>query len=101
MTGCISVRAASASADARDVIAAAIGVATTGAMKRYPRLGTVSMNLGLSESSSMAARNLFRITFRLPSKSTWVPSGQRVSFISFRVTISPRRLSSMTRTRKD
>src|ERR1700730_8247379 len=47
----------------------------TGAIKRYPRRGKVSINRGLSESSLMAARSFFRITFRLPSKSTYVPSG--------------------------
>src|SRR5215472_6167116 len=71
----------------------------TEAMNRYPRLGTVSRNLGWSRSSASAARRRFRAALRLPSKSTLVPSGQSSFCNSSRVTISPGRSRSMARIR--
>src|SRR5215469_4729928 len=49
---------------------------TDGAMNRYPRLGTVSMNTGFSEESPSVSRSLMTDVFKLWSKSTKVWSGQ-------------------------
>src|SRR5262245_44632103 len=62
-------------------------------MKRYPRRGSVSTNLGLSASSPSAARSRFTAALRLCSKSTNVPFGQRWRASSSRVTTSPGRSS--------
>src|SRR5215472_17279295 len=64
--------AAWAEDEATEFVSSRIGVNSstdTGATKRYPCRGTVSMKRGLSDSSSMAARSFFSMTFRLPSKS--------------------------------
>jgi len=72
----------------------------TGAMKRYPCLGSVSMNVGFRAESPRAKRNLFSAALRLPSNSTYVSDGQSACRNSSRVTGSPGFSSSMHRTRK-
>ncbi len=70
-------------------VAGSVDISTTSATKRYPRRGTVSMNLGLSRSSPSVFRNIDMLTVMLFSST--IVSGQ-ISFISSSLTInSPRR----------
>ena len=66
----------------------------TGAMNRYPRRGTVSMNRGFAASSPSAARSLARATPRLLSNSTNVSPGHNRWRSSSRLTSPPGRSSS-------
>ena len=64
-------------------------LASTGAMKRYPRRGRVSTKRGLSEESPRASRTRFTAALRPCSKSPKESEGQSFCFSSSRVTSSP------------
>ena len=72
-------------------VTAAIGSPSrcTGATKRYPRRGRVSMKRGDWGESPSASRNRLTAAFRPCSKSTNVSSGQRRFRSASRVTSSP------------
>src|SRR5258707_6510093 len=70
----------------------------TGAMKRYPRRASVSMNTGTSADSPSASRNLLIAVFRPVSKSTKVSPGQSLLRNSSRATTSPGRSTKVATT---
>ena len=70
----------------------------TGAMNRYPRLGTVSMKAGFSAESPKVSRKRLIVVFRPVSKSTNVSAVHKVDRSSSRVTVWPACSSSLSRT---
>ena len=66
--------------------AAAVLASLTGAMNRYPRRGSVSINLGPSAESFNASRRRLMALLSPWSKSTKVSAGQRVCRSCSRVT---------------
>ncbi len=84
-------RAGAGLAGAPDIGDAASGAtaaltAVTGATKRYPRPGTVSMKVGVSEESPSAVRTLRTSVFRPESKSIMTFGGHNAAMISSRRT---------------
>ncbi len=70
----------------------------TGAINRYPRRASVSMNRGFPGASPNACRNLLTAAFRLCSKFTNVSAGQSSFRKSSRVIRSPGRSNSLMST---
>ena len=66
-------------------------------IKRYPRLGRVSMNVGDSAESPKASRRRLMALFSPRSKSTNVSAGQSRFWISSRVITCPGAASRMAR----
>jgi hypothetical protein len=71
---------------------------STGAMKRYPRFGSVSMKRGFSAESPRASRRWLIALFKPRSKSTNVSAGQSLFWSSSRETACPGRSSKRERT---
>src|SRR5882724_1929917 len=73
----VSEESASAAGFGESAICAGAGlIVSTLAMKRYPRLGTVSTNCELEAESPRTSRILLMAVLRLWSKSTKVSAGQ-------------------------
>lgn len=66
-------------------------ISRTSAIRRYPRLGRVSINRGLSAESPKAMRSFFTAVFKPLSNSTNVLLGHSRCWSSSRMTTSPAR----------